>query len=102
MFKFSSWVKLGRLAVLLVCLFCAAAAYPASPRFKCGKLDATLISYLSKKYSINSVGAASIGIAVQIMVDKHGNWIMLGIDENLNTCQIMRGTDWNWFAEGGA
>jgi len=99
MYSVSSWVKLGRLAVLLACLFFSYSAYAVKPvRFQCGKLDATLISYLKDKYSINSIGAEKNGFAVQVLIDKSGNWVLLGIDENLNVCKLMSGTDWAWMS----
>ena len=99
--RFVSLVKTySRLGVLLACLFFSYSAFAKKPAFQCAKYDVQLLAALKNKYSINSIGVSNLGFAVQVFLDRSGNWLMLGIDDDLNACKILQGTDWSWMATG--
>lgn len=85
---------------MLAALFFSYGAYAKKPSFQCAKYGDQLVAALKAKYSINSIGVTNLGFPVQVFIDRSCNWLMLGIDDNLNACKIMQGTDWAWMAMG--
>lgn len=72
--------------------------------FKCGSLQETLEEVLTvRKLAYLSTSTDSKGNVFMFFVNpRNGNWLQLGVTEDLKACIIFEGTDWEFAFEKGA
>lgn len=71
--------------------------FPAQAKFNCNKLSETMLLLMGRGYAALSVSDyGDKGASVGVMLDQHGNAVLLGIDANLNACVLMNLTNWTW------
>ena len=87
-----------RVFALVVVLLYAAAAYPATvKKFTCGKSSDVIKENLQNGYAFLSVAITQEVLVVEFFINlKTGEWRMIGVDEDLNACTLMTGTEWQF------
>ena len=86
-----------RAVTLAALLFYAGYAYPASPSFQCGDMKAAIRAQFDAGRGFLAVAAERSGFSIMLFLDQNtGSFAVLGIDENLNACEILKGDSWQW------
>jgi len=86
-----------RAIVLIALLFYAGYAYPATRTFQCGDMKAAIRAQFDAGRGFLAVAAERSGFSIMLFLDQNtGRFAMLGIDEDLNACEILKGDSWQW------
>lgn len=86
-----------RVCALIALVFYAVKAYPAAAGFGCGKIKPAFLAALSNGYAYLATGAERSGFALNLFLNVNtGQWLVIGVDDNLNACTLMQGQDWRW------
>lgn len=81
------------LQIAVVALFFyAGVAWSNELRLRCGPLKNELSNLYLGGFAYVSSSTANNGLIVQLFIkNKTGEWVLLGIDDKLNACQLMTG-----------
>lgn len=82
-----------RWIVLVALIFFSANAYPAQGHFSCMSAKEMMIGLMKSGFAYVANMAGSSGIGIQLYIDPNGNFAIVGIDEDVNACILLQGTD---------
>lgn len=86
-------------ASLILCIW----ALPAEAAFKCSKLKDMLPTLFSSGYGwLSTADVPSRGMAILVFLSRSGDYKIIGVDENLNACPLIDGSNWIFVLQQGA
>ena len=88
----------ARVFALAAVLLFSVAAYPATiKKFTCGNVSDVIRENMQDGYAFLSVAVTQQTLVVEFFINMNtGEWRMIGVDEDLNACTLMTGTDWQF------
>lgn len=90
--------KLIYILILLVSLLYASIAYPANHNFQCAKSKDVMKKNLLDGYAYFATATENTGFVIQLYINIHnGDWRIVGIDNNLNACNMLQGIEFEFF-----
>lgn len=85
------------LALLLTTALLFSTSHMVFAGLLCGDIRDQLKTILGSGYAYLATATASNGLTVQFFINmKNGDWILLGIDSDMRTCQLVHGKEWQF------
>lgn len=86
-----------RVSALVALMFFAVKAYPAVAGFGCEKIKPAFLKALQNGFAYTATAAERSGFAASLFINvRTGQWLIIGVDDDLNACTLMQGQDWQW------
>ncbi|MFA7239003.1 MAG: hypothetical protein WC091_02750 [Sulfuricellaceae bacterium] len=87
-------LAVGFVAALTFC----GAVYSAESRYSCLPLASLLNMLIKDQFAMTAIGdVPHRGASIELVINqKTGDWVIFGIDADLNACVILEGTNWRF------
>lgn len=100
----SSLVTHLKYATLALMFWVAVVAYPFQIAFAgkgCNNVKVEVGNTLRAGYAYLATAVTSRGLVVMFFINRAGEWKILGVDDDLNSCVVASGEYWNFAYEQG-
>lgn len=81
---------------LAALFFLSIYSFPVEAAFRCERSSKMMIGLMQDGYAYFSTGAVNKGYAVQLYLNQYGNFKIIGVDKDLQACELMVGSDWKF------
>lgn len=83
--------------MLVGILFFAVRAYPAEKHFNCKPAKEIMKEEFTDGHAWLATAIAYPGMVVQVYINlSNGDWTLVGVDGDLNSCRLLEGHDWQF------
>lgn len=94
-FSLSYFRKLFLLSILASLIY----TFPSYASFPCYDLKDNLPRLMKRGYGMLATAEIAGGAAIIVMLDRSGNFKIIGVDSNIKSCEIMSGNNWRFIAD---